>query len=231
MTKAKAVSEVKLVAEEISEFFLEPYVVGPTGVGVLRINVSEHVSAYVSFSYFAKYQSLGAYIGFAPINLKLITDNCLLAVGHQLGLVPRYGISNPCSAVLFPLEFFRQSPDSQPFGLSSGRVAKWVKRVIYEETILKTYNQLKELDHLCEFLASDKAPFSWASTEVPRRLIHVGYLAHQQGKPMDLVADLVRPARYLLSGDADFDGYDGNNLVDLVLQYFYESGPGYSLGY
>lgn len=222
MTQAKAAGALDQVAGEFSEFTLEPYVVGPMGLGVFRLDVSPQVSAYVSFAYFAKYQSLGAYIGFAFPALKAITDECLLAVGQRLNVVPRYALANPCPAVLFPLEFFLPSPEAQPFKLAEP-VGKWAKRVIYEKVLLGTHVWLKERRQLCEFLASDETPFSWSTAEVPRRLAHVVSLAHSLGEPVDVVERLVRPATRALPGDADFDGCDGGEFADVILRHFY--GP------
>jgi hypothetical protein len=227
MSQVKATRTVTQIASELKEFALEPYVVGPAGIGVLRLDVSEEVSAYVSFAYFTKYRAVGAYVGFAFPALKAITDECLLAAGRQLGVVPQHAMANPCPAVLFPLEFFLRSPEAQPFKID-GPAAEWARKVIYRNVLLGAYARLKERRELVEFLAADKSPFSWAAAEVPRRLVHVVYLARELGAPLEVAARLLVPVTRALPGDADFDGCDGGDLVDAVVRHFYRgvaSGP------
>lgn len=175
----------------------------------------------MSFAYFAKYQALGVYVGFAFPALKAITDECLLAAGRQLGVVPRYAVANPCPAVLFPLEFFLRSPEAQPFKVD-GPATDWARQVIHEKVLLGTYAWLKGRRQLVEFLAADTSPFSWAAAEVPRRLVHVACLAHGLGEPLEEAARLVAPATRALTGDADFDGCAGEELADAVLRHFYQ---------
>lgn len=220
MSRDKAVRAIAKIAGELGEFALEPYAVGPNGLGVLRLDVSGQISAYVSFTYFAKYQALGAYVGFAFPGLKAITDECLLFASRQLGVLPRYALANPCPAVLFPLEFFLRSPEAQPFKVG-GPVEEWARHVIHEKVLLGTCAGLKDRRQLYEFLAADKSPFSWGAADVPRRLVHVVCLARDLAEPLEAATQLVVPATRALRGDADFDGCDAGELGEAVLRYFY----------
>lgn len=207
------------IAAELNTFVREPYVVGPAGVGVLRSALGNDISIYLSFAYFSKYQALGTYAGFSFPELKAITDGCLRGVGQRLGIVPRFALSNPCPAVLYPLEFFSTSPLAQPFKLD-GQAADWARRAILQDVLL-SWSWVTGRHELLQFLAGEAPPFSWAVGSVPRRMIHVAYLAHSVGEPLATARKLVAPAAALLCGDADFEQCDGHDLVETVLAHFY----------
>ncbi|HYE71113.1 MAG TPA: hypothetical protein VD932_06290 [Aquabacterium sp.] len=208
------------IAAEIRGCTVEPYVVGPTGVGVFKFEISQELSAFASFAYFAKYQTIGAYLGFASPGLKAVTDNCLVFAGRRLSVAPEFSLANPCPAVLFPLEFFAQLPEAQPRKLT-GCTSDWVEQTIVAKVLHGTHTWLRYRRSLLDFLAADSAPFSWATSDVPRRLVHVAYLAQTLGEPSAMAKELIQPAISALSGAADFDGCDSSQLAAIVLEYFF----------
>lgn len=221
MTRAQAIQAVANIGDELMNLRREPYTVGPTGLGVFRVQRSEQISAYISLAYYSRYRALGAYIGFGFPELKCVTDECLAAVGGRLNVTPTRTLANPCPAVLFPIDFFLESHEAQPFSLD-GDVRKWARNILYERIILGTHAWVQGRHDLYQFLASDDGRFSWAAAEVPRRLIQVAYLAKALGESEAAVAECVRPAARALSGDADFDGCEGSEFESLVLKHFFE---------
>jgi|GEM_PF-5978968 hypothetical protein len=201
-------------------FVKEPYVVGPTGLGVFRLALSGEVSAYVSFSYFSRHRAIGVYVGFGSSEIKSITDECLKAVGSGVGIRPTHALAQPCPAVLFPLEFFLSPPEGLPFKLSDPLGPRF-RAEVFDRILKNSPNLIDDGKKLCDFLASDERPFSWATSEVPRRLVQVAYLLSSQGSGRDVARRLLKPVGAALRGDPDFDAYAGD-LVEDVLKYFFQ---------
>lgn len=212
---------IREIAEALGVPQMESYVLGPKGVGVVRLDISNQISAYLSFSYFPKHCVLGTYVGFAFPGLKAVTDKCLLSVGRKLGNVPKGSVSNPCPAVLFPLEFYLPASDSQLLKIPTANAGEWTRKLLQEELLRGWCSRIVQRQDLCTFLASNEAPFAWGAAEVPRRLVHVAFLAHEGQQPLEEATKLVAPARESLQGDADFVGCSGERLVEAVLQYFF----------
>jgi hypothetical protein len=199
----------------------EPFSIGPTGMGVLRIELSPEVSGYANFAFYTKYQAVGIALGFGFPGLKRVTDACLRAVGREHGIVPMYSTANPCPAVLFPLENFVGQKEGLPIAVGTGFVDS-VRKVIHEQVFAGNYSWINSRVKLCEFLVNNKPPFGWLSGEVPRRLCQVAYLLSLQRVPFDEARTLLSPAGAGLQGDADFEGYRGDLILD-VLKYCYST--------
>ena len=73
--------------------------------------------------------------------------------------------------------------------------------------------------NLCKFLVNDKPPFRWISGD-PRRLCQAAYLLSLQYIPFEEARRLLAPAGVDLQGDADFQAYQGDLVLE-VLKYFY----------
>lgn len=196
---------------------LQPYVVGPTGVGVFKLALSKSIAAYVNVVYYEKYRALGAGLGFGFDALKAVTDDCLSQLAARKGLSARNTTSNPCPATLFVLDCFVGPERAQPIPLTEGY--EDALRSVIDEEALGKYRWVETPAALCTFLMNGEGMFEWHAN-VPRRLCHAAYLMSREGVPLDVARERFSKLGVIVGGDADFDRYPGD-LVGDVLEYFY----------
>lgn len=218
---------ISSIAETLSStlgplgYLREPYSIGPTGVGVFKLPVSDSIAAYVSVVMYPKYRALGAGIGFGFDELKPLTDACLSELAARKGLSAMHTVANPCPAALFVLDCFVGPESARPIPLEPGY--QEAVRVVIDQQALSNFRWVSSRSALCEFLMDGTPPFQWY-VNVPRRLCHVAYLMSMLGVPLEAAKERFSKEKIVVSGDADFDDYP-DDLVRDVLEYFYARSP------